>query len=245
LVLFLFHKNQELSLLLASGDVSSALQKIRDNHSQEKIPENVSAINYILKHARAQNHEIEISAVAGYAVLWKDVDIWKHAIQKLNHGKKDSYAIGAFDPVGKENVFKACSTFHFDDIETTYVLPPHQCSTLTWSHSIRLTAILDSDVTFRYQVDVIKLLRTGCSEKNVIKWCNQRMSLILSSLHKLNLSADDVPALLSVIADRGLAVLTDVSVHLFASSFVALPLSLAFYHNLDRNPAGILPSIFG
>jgi hypothetical protein len=109
-----------------------------------------------------------------------------------------------------------------------------------------LTAILDSGATFQNQADVIKLLRTGSAEENVTKWCGERMSLILTSLNKMELSADDAPALLSVIADKGLAVLTDVSVYLFASSpFVTLPLSLAFYHNLGRNPPEMLPSIFG
>jgi hypothetical protein len=218
LVLFLFHKNQELSLSLASGNMSAALQKIQDNASQEKTPENVSVINYILEHALAQEDKREISAVAGYAVLWKDADIWKRVVEKINHSKKSSYHVGPFKRIGKENIFKACSTFDFNDIKTTYVISPHLYSSLTTSRSIRLTAILDSDVSFQHQADLIKHLRTGSSKENVTKWCDERMSLILTSLQKMNLSVDDAPAILSIIADRGLAVLTDVFVYVFASS---------------------------
>ena len=218
LVLFLFHKNRELSLLLASGDISAALQKIHDNPSQEKTPENVSVIDYILEHVRAQEDEREISAIADYAVLWKDADIWKRVVEKVNHSKKSSYDDGPFKQIGKENVFKACSTFDFNDIKTTYVMSPHLYSNLTTSRSIRLTAILDSDVTFQNQADLIKHLRTGSSKENVTKWCDERMSLILTSLQKMKLSADDAPAILSIIADRGLAVLADVFVSVFTSS---------------------------
>jgi hypothetical protein len=128
LVLFLFHKSQQLSLSLASGDMSAALQKIQDNPSQEKTPENVSVINYILKHADAQADKSVISAVAGYAVLWKDADIWKRVVEKANHSKTSFYHVGPFDLLGKENIFKACSTFDFNDIQATYVMSPRQYS---------------------------------------------------------------------------------------------------------------------
>jgi hypothetical protein len=112
--------------------------------------------------------------------------------------------------------------------------------------SNRLTVILDSGVTFQIQVDLIKVLRARSSEENVTKWCGERMSLILASLNKLNPTADDVPALLSVVVDRGLPVLSDVLVHLFRSiSVVPLPLLLVFSRNLDRKPVQILHLIFG
>jgi len=222
LVLFLFHKSQEFSLLLASGDLSSALQKLRDNPAQDKTPENVSVVNHILKHAYAQQHEKELSAVADYAVLWKDVDVWKPAIGMVVRSKRSAYGTGPFALVGKENILKACGTFRFNDIQATYVLSPCRWSSLTLSYLIRLTAILDSGATFQDQMEAMKVLRTGSSEENVTKWCDERMSLILTSLQKINLSVDDAPALLSVIADRGLTVLTGVLVHLFTSSpFVA------------------------
>jgi hypothetical protein len=132
-VLCLFHKNQELSLSLASGDVPFALRRIRDSPSQEKTPENVLVINYILKNAHAQIDRSQVSAVADYAVLWKDVDIWKRVVEKVNPSKKHSYDSGPFELLGKENVLKACSTFDFDDIQATYVMSPRQYS-LTSSH---------------------------------------------------------------------------------------------------------------
>ena len=131
LVLFLFHKSQELLLSLASGDISGALKRIQGNTSQEKTPENVLVINYILQHADAQTDKSEISAVAGYAVLWKDVDIWKRVVEKANSSKKHSFQSGPFELVGKENVVKACSTFEFNDNRTTYVTSPRQYSSLT------------------------------------------------------------------------------------------------------------------
>jgi hypothetical protein len=79
-----------------------------------------------------------------------------------------------------------------------------------------LTTILDSDVAFWNQVDIIKLLQTRSSDENVTKWCSERVTMILTSLQKMKLSKDDAPALLAIIADRGLAalaVLTDVFVH--------------------------------
>ena len=212
-VLFLFHKNQELSRPLASGDVSSVLRRIQDNPSQEKTPENVLVVNHILKHAHAQHDQSELSAVAVYALLWKDIDIWKHVIEKVSQSKINSYHIGPFEVIGKEGIFKACSTFHFNDIQTTYVISSHPHPGLTTSHSIRLTAILDSGVTIQNQLDIIKLLQTRSSDENVTKWCSERMSMILTSLQKMKLLKDDAPALLSVIADRGLAVLTDVFVY--------------------------------
>ena len=193
--------------------MSAALKKIQDSPSQEKTPENVFVINYILKHARAETDKREISAVAGYAVLWKDADIWKRVVEKVNQSRKSSYHVGPFELLGKENIAKACSTFDFNDIQTTYVISSHQYISLTTSHSIRLTTILDTGVTFQNQADLIKLLQTGSSEENVTKWCSERMTMILTSLQKMKLSKDDAPALLSIIADRGLAVLTDVFVY--------------------------------
>jgi len=200
--------------------VYSALSKVRDSPSQEKTPENVLVINYILNHPHAQHHKSEMSAIASYAVLWKDTDIWKRVVEKVNDNKERSYDSGPFKVLGKENVLKACSTFDFNEIQTMYVMSPRQ-HFLTSSHSIRLTTILDSDVTFRNQVDIIKLLQTRSSDENVTKWCSERVTKILTSLQKMKLSKDDAPALLAIIANRGLAalaVLTDVSVH-FVTTF--------------------------
>jgi hypothetical protein len=111
-VLFLFPKNQEFSLSLASGGVSTALQRIQDNPSQDKTPENVLIADYILKHPSAEIHQNALSVIAGYAVHWKDVVIWKQVVEKA---KYNNY----FSLIGKENLFKACGTFPFDDIQTT------------------------------------------------------------------------------------------------------------------------------
>jgi hypothetical protein len=114
-VLFLFHKDQELSLLLSAGGVSYALQRIRDNASQDKTPENVHMVEYILQNASGGNHEGTLSAVASYAVQWKDVKIWKRVIEKAGEDEKDNL----FALLGEEKISEACGTFHFDEIQTT------------------------------------------------------------------------------------------------------------------------------
>jgi hypothetical protein len=112
-VLFLFPKSQQFSLSLISGSVPSALQRIQDNPSQDKTPENVLIVDYILKHASAGIHRSALSVIAGYAVHWKDVVIWKQVVEKAKDN--DNY----FGLIGKENLFKACCTFPFGDIQTT------------------------------------------------------------------------------------------------------------------------------
>ena len=114
-VLFLFHKDQELSLLLSAGGVSCALQRIRDNTSQDKTPENVAMVEYILRNASSRKHNDILAAVAGYVAHWKDVKTWKQVIEKICEDDRDKI----FALFGNEKLFEVCCSFHLDEIQTT------------------------------------------------------------------------------------------------------------------------------
>ena len=237
-MLFLFHKSQEFSLLLSATCVPCAMQRLRDSPSQDNTPENVEMVDHILGNVSGDVPELGgiLSAVLAYAVPWNDVTIFTRVVEGT---EQDEYNCDLFGFFGQEKLLEICRTFPFKEVQHTSVqVPVHhtalQTDRITFENS--LTTILDASATFQQQVDLIRALRTqssaGDSAQDVSEWCSERITQVLGCLD-LDFSTDDIPTLLSVIAERDLSVIPNVFV-LFDFVWISV-----INHGLVQHPPAI------
>ena len=193
------------------------MQRLRDSPSQDKTPENVKMVDHILGNVSADVPELGgiLSAVLAYAVPWKDVTIFTRVVERT---EEDEYNDDLFGFFGQEKLLEICHTFPFKEVEQTCVqVPVHHTALhtdrITFENS--LTTILNASATFQQQVDLIRALRTqsstGDSAQDVSEWCSERIPDIFQYLH-LDFKTDDIPTLLSVVAEGDLSVIPNVLV---------------------------------
>jgi hypothetical protein len=109
----LYHKKDEEDIRLFVEGIPYALKRLKDNATQDKTEENYQMVQHVLRHVNsfARDGKSALRCVAGYGFRWKDVDVWKQAVQKAGADKN----VNVF---GKEVMLKACKRFSFNDVRS-------------------------------------------------------------------------------------------------------------------------------
>lgn len=113
-VLVLFPYDKEADILLESGGISYALQKLKLGGSREPTDEDRKMAKFVVNRINSRD-TTPTRAMAGLAVQWNDLGMW---CQVMKAGGADKN----LDVLGQDRIIAAWNKFSFVAVRQTWVI---------------------------------------------------------------------------------------------------------------------------
>lgn len=110
-VLVLLPRAKEMDILLKSGGMPYALQRLKRNGSTEPIEEDRTLAKFVVERLNPQE-KASTRIMAEYAVHWNDLEMWNEVV-KAGAGDKN------IDILGQGRLLAAWRRFSFKDVQPT------------------------------------------------------------------------------------------------------------------------------
>lgn len=109
----LFHKEDELDIMLRAGGVTYALQTLARTGAarRQRSPDDLKIANYILSKISSSDGATA-RTIAEFAVQWGDSEMWKKVV-------KGSYAEKNVSVLEKDHLIRAWQKFSFEFVRPT------------------------------------------------------------------------------------------------------------------------------